>query len=120
MNARRPRRNPRYDDGGAPDTVIDERNDFKINSFHPVIDQFLVSLQKIITVYEESHSRFAFLKKLDTLTVEEITNNANNLCEIYTDDVDDNLRDEIIQFRLIFIRFIDEKDEDMSPELFML
>ena len=120
MNARRPARNARYDDGNDPDTILNERDNFKINSFLPVVDQLLVAIKNRIKAYEESHKLFAFLKKLDSLTVDEIATAANRLCGVYTEDIDGNLKDELIQFKEVYRHFLKEKEEDISPEMFML
>ena len=120
LNMRIPRRNTRYDDGQAPDTIFSARDDFKIKSFLPVMDQLIASLKQRMKAYEETYSRFSFLSKLDTISVEELTNKATTLCQIYQDDIDENLKNELIQFRAIYRRFLHEKEKGISPESLML
>lgn len=59
------------------------------------MDQIIFSLEKRIKVYEETYSIFSFLLKLGTISLEEKTNNAARLCQIYQDDIDKNLKNTV-------------------------
>lgn len=78
---------------------------FRIQSYLPVIDQFESSLQQRLEAYKLVDTRFGFLNKLDTFTNEEIIKAAQNLEEIYKNDIEDQLGNELIQFKAFYREF---------------
>ena len=54
-------RNVRFDYGPASDAELTPSQKFRVTSYIPVIDQFVVSLAHRLSTYEELCSRFGFL-----------------------------------------------------------
>jgi len=81
--------------------------------------QFTISLQQRLLAYELVSGRFSFLQKLDELPPHEILTAASNLVDIYKDDLDACLGNELVQFAEFFASFKDEQAVDVSRENFM-
>ena len=60
-------RNVRFDYGPVSDAKLTPSQKFRVTSYIPVIDQFVVSLAHRLSAFEELCSRFGFLGKLDSL-----------------------------------------------------
>jgi len=88
---------------------LTQSDKFRIRqNFLPVIDQFVVALQHRLGAYELISSRFGFLRKFDVLSPQELLAVAENLVEVYKDDLDTCLGNELVQF----VDFVDTfKDE---------
>ena len=103
VNKRERRRNVRLDPPDHPQLsqpqVIRSKSDiFRIENFLPVIDQFSMNLEQRLRAYELLSCRFNFLRKLDVLSADEILAAASNLVEVYKDDLDSCLGNELVQF----------------------
>jgi hypothetical protein len=72
-----------------------------------------------LLAYELVSGRFSFLQKLDELSPHEILTAASNLVDIYKDDLDACLGNELVQFAEFFASFKDEQAVDVSRENFM-
>ena len=84
----RPRpRNVRFDYGPVSDAELTPSQKFRVTSYIPVIDQFVVSLAHRLSAYEKLCSRYGFLGKLESLSPEEIESSADNLVIVYKDDL---------------------------------
>ena len=81
-------RNVRFDYGPASDAELTPSQMFRVTSYIPVIDQFVVSLAHRLSAYEELCSRFGFLGKHESLTPVEIESSADNLVIVYKDDLE--------------------------------
>jgi hypothetical protein len=92
---------------------------FRIESFLTVIDQFVINLQQRLNAYEVVSSRFSFLHKLDELPSQDILTAASNLVDIYKDDLDASLGNELVQFAQFFDAFKGEQAADVSKENLM-
>jgi hypothetical protein len=71
---------------------------FRVENFLPVIDQFLSSLDKRLSAYEELSKTFGFLGHMETLSAEDIQHAAGILVHKYHKDLDGSLGNELIQF----------------------
>lgn len=127
VNKRERRRNVRLDPPDHPQLsqpqVIRSKSDiFRIENFLPVIDQFSMNLEQRLRAYELLSCRFNFLRKLDVLSADEILAAASNLVEVYKDDLDSCLGNELVQFAAFVDVFKDEQhalSADVSHEQFM-
>ena len=72
-----------------------------------------------LCAYELISSRFGFLRQLDVLSSQEIPTAASNLVEVYNDDLDVCLGNELVQFADFVNAFKDEQAEDVSLENFV-
>lgn len=99
--------------------TLTQSDTFRIENFLTVIDQFAISLQQRLLAYELVSGRFSFLQKLDELPPHEILTAASNLVDIYKDDLDACLGNELVQFAEFFASFKDEQAVDVSRENFM-
>ena len=102
----------------AQETELTPSQKFHVESFLPVIDQFLVSLGQRLSAYELVYSRFGFLGQLEHLSSNEISDQGIKLANTYKEDLDECTGIEFIQFTQFFKEFIAERKE-VSKELFM-
>lgn len=103
----------------SPQMELTQSDKFRIENFLPVIDQFVTALEHRLSAYELISSRFGCLRKLDVLSSQEILTAASNLVEVYKDDLDVCLGNELVQFADFVDAFTDEQAEDVSRENFM-
>lgn len=106
----------------APEVELTPSEKFRTQNFLPIIDQFESSLRQRIEAYKLIDTRFGFLKKLNTLSNEEIIAAAQNLAETYNNDLDDQLGNELIQFKVFYHEFKkndDENEKVISQERWM-
>lgn len=103
----------------TPQIELTPSEAFQVHSFLPFIDQFIVSLIKRISAYSEIYNLLGFLKELHALSPSEITQHAKELCDVYKDDLDENLCIELQHYKEFCCEFIHEKEKGMSFELFM-
>jgi len=99
--ARCRRRNVRLtplDYGQTPEVELSPSDRFRTQSFLPVIDQLHQALTQRIKAYDTVSQRFGFLGKLNTMNDEEIQSAATDLVATYSDDLDDCLGNELVQF----------------------
>ena len=66
-------------------------------------------MQHRLGAYELISSRFGFLRKLHVLSSQELLAAASNLVEVYKDDLDACLGNELVQFVDFVETFKDEK-----------
>ena len=81
-----------------------------------VIDQFSTSLEHRLRAYQLISSRFGCLRQLDVLSSQEILTAASTLVEVYNDDLDVCLGNELVQFAEFVNAYKDEQGEDVSKE----
>ena len=103
----------------APESKLSAADKFRVTNFLPVIDQFVAELNKRLSSYEVICSRFGFLAKLDSCSPDDIHQAARKLVDIYTDDLEDSLASELVQFSYFVKTLKDDKSEDISFEQFM-
>lgn len=92
------KRNKRYDYGTAENTELDDRSKLRVEYFN-ILEYILNEVQSELNAYEKDIMPFNFLLKLDTMSEEDICNNAKNFCEIYRTDVDEEICNECVQFK---------------------
>ena len=82
MQTRQRPRNVRFDYGPSSDAELTPSQKFRVTSYIPVTDQFVVSLAHRLSAYEDLCSRF------DSLSPVEIESSADNLVIVYKDDLE--------------------------------
>ena len=113
-------RNVRFDYGPASDAELTPSQKFRVTSYIPVIDQFVVSLSHRLSAYEELCSRFGFLGKLESLSPVEIESSADNLVIVYKDDLEQCFGNELVQFVAFSNEFLKDADDNIGKEHFSL
>lgn len=107
------------DYGKAVEAELSPSDKFKIENFLPVVDMFTTSLTQRLSAYEVVSGRFGFLRHLETLSKEEIENNAKKLVKEYSNDLDDTFGNELIQFIEFFKVFKEDHSTEELKELSM-
>ena len=92
---------------------------YKKESFLPVIDQFIASLDQRLQAYKHISSQFSFFRHLRKMHSNEIRAAAERLIRFYPDDLDVEFIAEMTQFAEFANVFIGEDPEDISIELFL-
>ena len=111
-------RNVRFDYGPASDAELTPQK-FRVTSYIPVIDQFVVSLAHRLSAYEDLCSTFGFLGKLESLSPVEIESSADNLVIVYKDDLEQCFGNELVQFVAFSNEFLKEADDNIGKEHFL-
>lgn len=78
---------------------------FRIESFMPVCDKLITSLNDRSSAYETVYNLFGFLRQLQYLEHDQFREKCNNLVKFYKDDLEENLFIEILQFREIVKKY---------------
>ena len=98
------------------------RDQFRCDSFLSVTDMLLSALRKRVPAYHGIAQRFWFLSQLSITDDVEIHLHERSLVQAYSNDLEDSLAEELLQFRSILKTFENEFDEIRSTnsvELFM-
>ena len=86
-----------HDVPGTPEnsTVQTPADRFRVDSFLPIVDKLVTALTNRRAAYSVISKKFGFLRRLTTLTVEEIDVFAKALVETYTADLEPDLSREL-------------------------
>jgi hypothetical protein len=91
--------NRKYDaPESAPDEVQTASAKFQTGTFLVIIDNLIAALTRRQQAYAKLNSRFAFFRKLTTLSSEEISAASVHLVNSYPDDLEHSINNELIQF----------------------
>ena len=114
-------RNVRFDYHNRPasDAELAPSQKFRVTSYIPVIDQFVVALAHRLSAYEELCSRFGFLGKLESLSPVEFESSADNLAIVYKDDLEQCFGNELVQFVAFSNEFLKDVDDNIGKEHFL-
>lgn len=83
----------------APEVELLPKETFRTQSYLTIIDEFDNALRMRLQAYELVNTRFGFLNKLHSLSNDEIISSSKILVETYEEDLDDELANELIQFK---------------------
>lgn len=92
---------------------------FRIESYLPMIDKIISELEKRNKAYKEVSDIFGFFSRLSILSSEKITTKARNPILQYSDDLEDNLVQELLQFSA-FLKTLNLNNESSSSVPFLL
>lgn len=74
------------------------RQNFKTSSFDSVLDTIDIELERRFQAYTHLSTKFGFLRKIHSLTPEQLRQAASQLADLYSDDLTHELSDELIHF----------------------
>lgn len=97
-NKRTGQRNTRYDVGNSDETRFDHSTQFRVTIVYAVLDQITTELDSRVEAYVNVYQPFDFLFNLESLSVAEIREGAENLRTIYSTDLDKEFSDECVHF----------------------
>lgn len=83
---------------GSTEISRQGQDQFRIESFLPMIDKITSELKKRTEAYKEISDLFGFFSQLTILSSTEISATAKSLISQYPNDLDENLAYELIQF----------------------
>lgn len=72
---------------------------FRVEQYIPIFDTLNSSLTQRIAAYDTVNTYFGFLRQIYDLDTDEIRFHSNKLRELYSNDLEENLANELIQFR---------------------
>ena len=112
---RRSVRQTPLDYGQTPEVELSPSDRFRTRSFLPVIDQLDQSLTQRIAAYDAVSRQFGFLGKLNIMTAAEIQSAATDLVATYSDDLEDCLGNELVQFAELS-NVVEDEGKDLGAE----
>ena len=83
------------------------------------IDTLCVQLKSRLAAYGQVCNRFGFLLDFLTMQPGSIQAAAEKLTTFYSNDLDANFGDELLQFQAFLREFLHQKEEDCTMEQFM-
>ncbi|XP_037797211.1 uncharacterized protein LOC119592460 [Penaeus monodon] len=119
---RNKRRNVRLsplDYGQSEEVELSPSEKYRTQSFLPVIDQFITSIDQRLQAYKDISSKFSFFNHLKELSSDDLQAAAEQLLKSYPDDLDKTLADELVQFVAFVNIFADEEPGNISTEHFL-
>lgn len=106
----------------APEVDLTPSDTFRTQSFITVIDELEGALTKRLQAYELINTRFGFLNKLDMLSNDEVLTASKTLVDSYSEDLDEELGNEVLQFKNFSNQFQNEyekSEKHISKERWM-
>ncbi|KAJ8676859.1 hypothetical protein QAD02_012646 [Eretmocerus hayati] len=100
------------DQNRTPDACLAGFRKFPVESYLPVIDQLVSSLNARVAVYGGVHPVVGFLRELNDLSPEEIRGRLGKVVKMYEEDLEDNLANGLIQFRSFTTNFMSDERDD--------
>lgn len=119
---RQRRRNVRLDPldyGRAEEAQLNPSLRYKAESFLPVIDQFVSSLDQRLQAYKLLAGKFDCFGCLSTLPPDQLRIAAKTLVDSYPNDLDNSFVDELCHFAMFADIFKDDEPQNISTELFL-
>ena len=92
------KRNRRYNDSDEASSSLSPAKKFKQQTYDVIIQNLLTELKKRADAYQKLNNLFGFLRNLASAPRDSIVNGAKKLVEVYPEDLEANLEDELIQF----------------------
>ena len=107
------------DYGNAEEAVLTAREAFRTKDFLQCIDTLCVQLKSRLAAYGQVCDRFGFLLDFPTMQPGSIQAAAEKLTTFYSNDLDANFGDELLQFQVFLRGYLHQKEEDCTMEQFM-
>jgi hypothetical protein len=99
-NKRKQQRSKRFFDGPAEETFFCGSENFKINTYLPIMDSLIDGLSRRNKAYENVYNKFRIFSNLKQLDLEEIKVQVEPLASFYPNDLNkEELISEFIQFK---------------------
>ena len=100
------------------DDISSPSKKFEVQSFLPVIDVFLSSLEKRTKAYEDIAQKFGFFRNITKMNKKDLKAAAQRLVAAYSSDLDHPFDSEIIKFLAFVQYYINEEPKKVSFEQF--
>ncbi|XP_011860156.1 PREDICTED: zinc finger MYM-type protein 1-like [Vollenhovia emeryi] len=97
-NADKRRKTKKLCNGGKEMETLEKSDKFRIENFYTIIDKLIIELQKRSEAYSQITGLFGFLTKLLNISRAEMQVSTKNLVEVYFQDLEEQLMDELEQF----------------------
>ncbi|KAI6651791.1 hypothetical protein LOD99_5038 [Oopsacas minuta] len=81
-------------------------NEFMVTNFTPIIDKLVAALNQRQAAYCVIRDKFELLSELNCLVSDQMRDKANDLINIYSDDIEPGFVDEIVQFSAFWNSYI--------------
>lgn len=99
--------------------MLTAREAFRTKGFLQCIDTICVQLKSRLAANGQVCDRFGFLLDFPTMQPGSIQAAAERLTTFYSNDLDANFGDELLQFQAFLREFLHQKEEDCTTEQFM-
>ena len=86
-------------------------DNFKINSYFPIIDSLIVGINQRLDAFQFLCSRFGFLSNILRMSNEGLRKSAAFLREYYPDDLEKSLASELVQFAAMMKNILSKTDD---------
>ena len=108
------------DYGRSKAVKLEGADNFCVNAYNQCINTLIMSLNQRISAYEEANGYFGFLRKLYSLSDEEIQIHGTKLVKFYKNDLEESLITELQFFReyskIVMADIGKEKKEDQDQQ----
>lgn len=101
------------DESTEHEVTLKGRERYHIETFNVIIDKLSSCLAHRMEAYKNITDRFGILLNLESDDLPTVCKQADALCALYPSDLDQNLADEIIQFRC----FVQSEQDKSPPQL---
>ncbi|XP_055908461.1 zinc finger MYM-type protein 1-like [Eupeodes corollae] len=117
-NQRVRRRKKYHDEGSGEEVLLNGKQKFKIETYLPILDMLYGELSRRLKAYEEINSLFGFLTDFMTKTNQEIKDACIKFIEYYSDDIEPQFTNEMVQFKFFMLQSEDapEKSKIVDAE----
>ncbi|XP_060845960.1 zinc finger MYM-type protein 1-like [Rhopalosiphum padi] len=106
-----------HDDLNVQDTIFHGQEKFKNETFLPICDTIIVCLNKRKMAYIEINTMFGFFLNIEGIDNDILREKSKQLVAIYSEDLEPDLENEIIQFKTIVKHFSEEEKLSMHSLL---
>lgn len=96
---RRTTRKLQDDESRDGEVSLSGRDNFRVNTFLPIIDKVKKQLTMRMDAYEEFIGKFSAVIKLSDLTTEELEDEVKNLLTVFKNDLEPSIFDELVHLK---------------------
>ncbi|XP_055910467.1 zinc finger MYM-type protein 1-like [Eupeodes corollae] len=110
-NQRVRKRKKYHDEGSGEEVLLNGKQKFKIETYLPILDMLYGELSRRLKAYEEINSLFGFLTDFMTKTNQEIKDACMKFIEYYSDDIEPQFTNEMVQFKFFMLQSEDAPEK---------
>lgn len=88
-----------FDESREGEINLSGRDNFRINTFHVIMDKLICELEKRRSAYQVFFDRFQVLTKISLMSFSEVAENAQKLQQYYSCDLEESFAEECLHFR---------------------